>query len=106
MSEGLTPRELSDFNGLSALFNAICQGGTADIVKWQMIRVQPILAKYGARLLLQIHDELVFEAPDEEIPTLSRLVKASMTSALPLDVPLKVDLGVGPNWLDIRDYDA
>jgi DNA polymerase-1 len=53
-------------------------------------------------MLLQIHDELVFETPPEEIDALAQLVTDEMTGALALDVPLKVDLAVGPNWLDVK----
>jgi DNA polymerase-1 len=55
-----------------------------------------------ARMLLQIHDELVFEAPDAEVPALAELVRQAMTTALELRVPLKVDLAAGPNWLDVQ----
>ena len=53
-------------------------------------------------MLLQIHDELVFEAPEAEIPALAPLVRDAMTTALDLDVPLKVDIAAGPNWLDVE----
>ena len=53
-------------------------------------------------MLLQIHDELVFEAPDEEIPRLAEMVRREMTGALDLKVPLKVDLATGSNWLDVE----
>ena len=53
-------------------------------------------------MLLQIHDELVFEAPAEEIPRLAALVRHEMTTALDLKVPLKVDIAVGNNWLDVE----
>ena len=55
-----------------------------------------------ARMLLQIHDELVFEAPDEEIPRLAEIVRREMTTALDLTVPIEVDLAAGPNWLDVK----
>ncbi len=53
-------------------------------------------------MLLQIHDELVFEAPEAEIPRLAELVEPVMTTALKLSVPLKVDIAAGPNWLDVE----
>ena len=53
-------------------------------------------------MLLQIHDELVFEAPETELPRLAELVGRVMTSALDLKVPLKVDIAAGPNWLDVE----
>jgi DNA polymerase I len=57
--------------------------------------------KFEARMLLQIHDELVFEAPAAELPRLADLVNRVMTSALHLSVPLKVDIAAGHNWLDV-----
>jgi DNA polymerase I len=57
---------------------------------------------FEARMLLQIHDELVFEAPASELPKLAELVGRVMTSALDLKVPLKVDIAAGNNWLDVE----
>ena len=57
-------------------------------------------------MILQIHDELVFEAPGEEIPSLAALVRQEMTTALDLSVPLKVDLAAGPNWLDVEHVET
>jgi DNA polymerase-1 len=53
-------------------------------------------------MLLQVHDELVFEAPPEEISALQVLVEREMTTAVALDVPLVVDVGIGDNWLDCK----
>ena len=87
--------------------NTVIQGSAADLIKKAMIDVDRRIAATGlkARMLLQIHDELVFECPVEEVPALAELVKSSMTSALTLKVPLKVDLAVGDNWLDVVDLD-
>ncbi len=84
--------------------NTVIQGSAADLIKRAMIDVDRRLReeKRQARMLLQIHDELVFEAPKEEILALATLVRQCMTGALALDVPLKVDLAVGPNWLDVE----
>ncbi len=83
--------------------NTVIQGSAADLIKSAMIAVDRRIRAAGlkARMLLQIHDELVFEAPDDEMPELVKLVREAMTTALDLKVPLKVDLGVGPNWLDV-----
>jgi DNA polymerase I len=80
--------------------NTVIQGSAADLIKLAMIQVQQSLVseRLEARMLLQIHDELVFEVPSAEIDTLARLVAARMTSAYPLAVPLKVDVKVGGNW--------
>jgi DNA polymerase-1 len=83
--------------------NTVIQGSAADLIKRAMILVDRRLREEGleARMILQIHDELVFEAPEGEIPRLADLVRAEMTSALALSVPLKVDLAAGRNWLDV-----
>ncbi len=84
--------------------NSIIQGSAADLIKRAMIRIDQELRdrRSPARMLLQIHDELVFEAPEEEIAGLAELVRRGMTGALDLSVPLKVDLSIGPNWLDVE----
>jgi DNA polymerase-1 len=86
-------------------FNAVIQGSAADLIKRAMILVDKALheSSLQARLLLQIHDELVFEAPDDELPALAELVRTAMTSALELKVPIRVDISTGPNWLDLTD---
>ncbi len=88
--------------------NAVIQGSAADLIKQAMIDLDQALRETGlqARMLLQIHDELVFEAPQEELPDLARLVEARMTTALPLNVPIKVDLAAGPNWLDVAPIEV
>lgn len=84
--------------------NTPIQGSAADIIKIAMIQMQKELEKQGlkAKMLLQIHDELVFEAPKEEIPILSKLVPKVMDSAVKLDVPLKVDSKFGDTWYDLK----
>ena len=84
--------------------NTVIQGSAADLIKRAMIRIDQKLRDQGfqARMLLQIHDELVFEAPADEIPRLADLVGDEMTRALDLKVPLKVDLAKGDNWLDVE----
>ena len=84
--------------------NTPIQGSAADIIKIAMIRMQDELEKrhLKAKMLLQIHDELVFEAPKEEIPVLSELVPKVMDSAVKLDVPLKVDSKYGDTWYDLK----
>jgi DNA polymerase-1 len=84
--------------------NAPLQGSAADIIKRAMIRMQPALdeAKLGARMLLQVHDELIFEVPEAEVEKTSTIVKTVMEKAtypaLELSVPLTVDVGTGYNW--------
>ncbi|MBM3561196.1 MAG: DNA polymerase I, partial [Alphaproteobacteria bacterium] len=83
-----------------AAINAPLQGGAADIIKRAMIRIPDALAQagLGARMLLQVHDELVFEVPEAEVEQTARLVKKIMEGAAHLSVPLVVDTGQGPNW--------
>lgn len=87
--------------------NTVIQGSAADLIKSAMIRVDERLRASGlsARLLLQIHDELVFEAPDSELKPLAALVREAMTGALALDVPIGVNIEVGKNWLDTQPLD-
>ena len=59
--------------------------------------------RLSAKMLLQIHDELVFESPEEELPMLAGLVRECMTGVLTLDVPLKVDVKIGDNWADCEE---
>jgi DNA polymerase-1 len=84
--------------------NTVIQGSAADLIKRAMLLVDERLRsqKMEARMLLQIHDELVFEAPDAELPALAELVREAMTTALELLVPIKVDLASGLNWLDVE----
>ncbi|WP_422930730.1 DNA polymerase I [Singulisphaera sp. PoT] len=84
--------------------NTVIQGSAADLIKRAMLAVDREIRCQGlkARMLLQIHDELVFELPESELPALRDLVRKEMTSALDLKVPLKVDIAAGPNWLDVE----
>jgi DNA polymerase-1 len=81
--------------------NSPIQGSAADLIKMAMLRIQAAMsaAKLASRMLLQVHDELVFEFPADEHETLRTLVEREMTTAAELDVPLVVDIGVGENWL-------
>jgi DNA polymerase-1 len=83
-----------------AAINAPLQGGAADIIKKAMIRVPAALAgaKLKARMLLQVHDELLFEVPDNELDRTRDVARAVMENAAKLSVPLVVDTGVGDNW--------
>ncbi|MEC8674343.1 MAG: DNA polymerase, partial [Pseudomonadota bacterium] len=86
--------------------NAPIQGTAADIIKRAMIRVPPALAAadLSARMLLQVHDELLFEVPEDEVEKTTEVVRAIMESAaapvLKLSVPLIADAGTGANWAE------
>jgi DNA polymerase-1 len=84
------------------LRNALILGGAADIIKRAMIRLPNALKDAGlkAAMLLQVHDELIFEVPDKEIEKTKAVVKSTMEAAAHLDVPLIVDVGTGANWAD------
>jgi DNA polymerase I len=81
--------------------NSPIQGSAADLIKVAMIRIHDALdeQRLGAKMLLQVHDELVFEVPGPELERVSALVKKEMERAAELSVPLVVDLGAGENWL-------
>ena len=67
-----------------------------------MIRLQDRLGGTDARMLLQVHDELLIEAPEADVDAIGGLVRDEMEGAIELDVPLKVDLGVGKSWYDCK----
>jgi DNA polymerase I len=83
-----------------AAINAPIQGGAADIIKRAMVTMPTALSKAGlrAKMLLQVHDELIFEVPNKELDATSLVVKQTMQNAARLDVPLIVDIGFGDNW--------
>ena len=83
-----------------AAINAPIQGGAADIIKRAMIRLPLALeeAGLGARMLLQVHDELIFEVPDDQVEETQKAVTEVMSKAAQLSVPLDVDVGTGANW--------
>jgi len=82
--------------------NTPVQGTAADMIKIAMIRIHDHLIEkqFNAKMILQVHDELVFDVPEEEIDRLKPAVKQEMESAIPLSVPVVVHLGVGDNWLE------
>ncbi len=84
--------------------NTIIQGTAADIIKVAMVRCHRALADAGLRtqMILQIHDELLFEGPPEEMERAQEIVCHEMVNAYALDPPLTVDAGVGVNWLEAK----
>jgi DNA polymerase-1 len=104
-------RYLKDINSRNAVVrgaaernavNAPIQGSAADIIKLAMIRIYDKLEKgnYSTKMLLQVHDELVFDVYKPELETIKTLVKTEMENAYQLPLPLVVDLGFGNNWLE------
>ncbi|MCM3629063.1 DNA polymerase I [Paenibacillus glycanilyticus] len=84
--------------------NTPIQGTAADIIKLAMVRMDETLRERGlkSRMLLQVHDELVFEVPEEELELMKELVPSTMAGALKLDVPLKADVNYGVNWYEAK----
>ena len=78
------------------------QGTAADLIKIAMVRVDRALRDAGlkAQMILQIHDELLFDVPEEEVEQVKTIVKREMEGAMSLGVPLEVSVGVGRNWLE------
>lgn len=92
----------TDAQVLRAAANSPIQGSSADIIKIAMIKLQDILQDYQARLLLQVHDELVLEVPPEEWLQLQPIIKSTMENAVKLSIPLAVDINAGKNWMEAK----
>jgi DNA polymerase-1 len=82
--------------------NTVIQGTAADILKVAMLRCRDALAGMEAKLVLTVHDELLFEAPDDEVEAAKEIVIREMAEAYELEPPLEVDVGVGVNWTDAK----
>ena len=80
--------------------NAPIQGSAADIIKIAMLRIHEKLNNFESKMLLQVHDELVFDAKKSELDALTSMIKTEMEQAYKLQVPLLVDVGTGMNWLE------
>jgi DNA polymerase-1 len=84
--------------------NSVMQGTAADVIKKAMVAIHRRLREEGraARLVLQVHDELLLEVPDAEVSAVKELVREEMSNAFPLDPPLGVDIGTGDDWNDAK----
>ena len=84
--------------------NTPLQGTAADLIKLAMISIDHKLAeqKMKSRMILQVHDELIFEVPADEKAEMESIVRAEMEGVIQLRVPLVADLGFGPNWRDLK----
>lgn len=91
--------------GERTAINTPIQGSAADIIKLAMVRIYHELKSrhLATKMILQVHDELIFDVPAEELQVVQDLVKEYMENALQLDVPLVVDLKAGPNWYDVKE---
>ena len=103
-SELMSPNfQIREFAQRAAI-NQPLQGTAADLIKMAMIEVDKLLKEKNlkSKMIMQVHDELVFEAPKEEIPVLNKLVPSVMDTAVKLSVPLKVDSKYGDTWYDLK----
>ncbi len=82
--------------------NSPIQGTAADIIKKAMLNIDKRLESMKSKMLLQVHDELIFEVPEEEIDQMQKLVRQEMENVVSLKVPLKVDMGIAQNWYDLK----
>ncbi|MBN1870312.1 MAG: DNA polymerase I [Candidatus Omnitrophica bacterium] len=104
--------EINSQNGAMKQFaqrqaiNTPVQGSAADLIKLAMINIQKELDKRGlnAKMISSVHDELVFESPKGEVPEMAELIRYQMEHAVKLDVPVKIIVKVGKNWLDMEEY--
>lgn len=87
---------------LRAAANSPIQGSSADIIKVAMVKLHQTLQQYQAKLLLQVHDELVFEIPPQELSELETTIQATMENSIKLSVPLVVDIHAGQNWMEAK----
>jgi DNA polymerase-1 len=104
-------RYLKDINSANAIVrggaernavNAPIQGSAADIIKIAMINIYKKLSSenWKSKMLLQVHDELVFDVHNSELDKIQPMIKFEMENAFKLDVPLEVEIGIGKNWLE------
>ncbi len=91
-----------DAGHLRAAANAPIQGSSADIIKLAMIRVEQLLENYQAKMLLQVHDELVLEIPLDEWQELQPKIQTTMQNAIDLSVPMVAEIGSGVNWMEAK----
>lgn len=97
-SKNLSMRQL----GERLAINSPIQGTAADIIKIAMINIWRVIRQKGlkTRMILQVHDELVFEVPEDEIGVVTKIVKDEMEGVIDLAVPLKIEMGIGKNWAE------
>lgn len=100
--EDLKLRNQGDSALLRAAANAPIQGSSADIIKVAMVRLHEALQPYQARILLQVHDELVLELPPEEWKQVQPIIQSTMESAVKLSIPLVAEVHVGQNWMETK----
>ncbi|MBQ8537288.1 MAG: DNA polymerase I, partial [Clostridia bacterium] len=104
LTELASPRQATREFGKRAAMNTPVQGTAADIIKLAMVRVDEALRQSGlkARLILQVHDELILECPPEEVEAASRLLQSAMEQVVSLSVPLTAEVNVGASWYETK----
>jgi DNA polymerase-1 len=97
-SRNATARQAAERDAI----NTPIQGSAADLIKLAMVRVDRKLKELGmkTKMILQIHDELLFDVPVEEVDAAKAIVKDAMEGAMKFDVPLEVSIGTGKNWME------
>ena len=90
--------------GKRAAMNAPIQGSAADLIKIAMLAIDKAMEEKNvrSRMILQVHDELIFDVPEEEVELMKELVTEGMTKAMTLDVPLTVECNIGKNWYEAK----
>jgi DNA polymerase-1 len=90
--------------GKRAAMNAPIQGSAADLIKIAMIHIDDMMKKAGvkSRMILQVHDELIFNVPEEEIETMKELIRDGMENAMKLKVPLSAECAIGKTWYEAK----
>ncbi|UCB53572.1 MAG: hypothetical protein JSV10_00200 [Candidatus Zixiibacteriota bacterium] len=96
-----TNRQKREFAERTAI-NTPIQGSAADLIKVVMIDIDKELRKRKSKMILQVHDELVFEVHEEELDEVKEMVRDKMENTVDLEVPIKVDINVGENWLEAK----
>jgi DNA polymerase-1 len=102
---GVRPHAKGNLNQAERIaVNTVVQGSAADMIKLAMIRLERLRAegRIASKLLLQIHDELLFETPRSAVADDREVIEGEMSGALTLDVPVEVKVSVGENWLDVH----
>jgi len=104
LTELASPRQVTREFGKRAAMNTPVQGTAADIIKLAMVKVDEALQKSGlkARLILQVHDELILECPPEEVEAASQLLQSAMEQVVSLSVPLTAEVNVGESWYETK----
>ena len=97
-SANMTVRGFAERNAI----NAPIQGSAADLIKIAMLGIQKEIKDQGlaGKMIMQVHDELVFDVPENEIAIFKKIIQDKMTSAIKTEIPLVVEIGQGKNWLE------